>query len=226
MSEEERHDIINWACSTIFQHNTSNYRNKLEYDMNIFDKKIPMAVWRIKNRIIHRENLYNYSREALGKDVIMIHLQGGQTAPHTDTNIGEYRHIRYNVFIMHPPTGCITHYNNKQMDTIEGHYIMCRSGIDVHSISVNKHPIPRISLSFGFMIPLENIRDNQIVSNKLPSIIKFRDIYFNRDEKDTSSWPAHYLEFFMLLRLAPLLGSEWWTTGKIWPTFIEYLNRK
>ena len=87
------------------------------------------------------------------QDLISVMLPGGKIFPHRDVNIGEYIHSRFNVFIQLPRDQCRTFYGGEQIEAVEGHYTLCRSGTDMHWSDVLRSPVPRINLSFGFLIP-------------------------------------------------------------------------
>jgi hypothetical protein len=153
MTEEERHEIIEFVCAIFFETRSRPDKLVLSYDLTPLDKSIPISIWRIKKRIVERENLYPYSIEPIFRDFIGIILTGGSIGKHTDKNIGEFVHTRFNVFIELPNGHVKTYYGNKEVDSKKGHYTMCRSGMDMHYTDTNIHYLPRITLSFGFLIP-------------------------------------------------------------------------
>ena len=86
---------------------------------------------------------------------------GGFIHKHIDPNDldrGLY-HVRFNIFITEPQEGFKTYYDGHIVDTTEGSYVLCRSGIDHHWSEINEDILPRISLSFGYLLPAEKIDD-------------------------------------------------------------------
>jgi len=41
----------------------------------------------------------------------------------------------------------------------QGGYAMCRSSIDFHWIENNNNSVPRIALSFGFLVPMKKVNE-------------------------------------------------------------------
>ena len=50
-----------------------------------------------------------------------------------------------------------TYYDDNLVTTIEGSYVLSRSGIDSHWSEVNTSDTPRISLSFGYLVTAEKL---------------------------------------------------------------------
>ena len=75
----------------------------------------------------------------------------GYIHPHTDTSTHNYHHIRYNLPLILPLRGGKTYYNNKLVETKESHYIKCNTH-EEHQTTPIVGFLPRISLSFGFLI--------------------------------------------------------------------------
>ena len=214
MTEEERQSIINWVCSNFYDQRISNDVRKLEYTFSIYDKTTPMAVWRIKNRIIHKEKLYHYIHEPIGRDVMLIHLQHGNTRPHKDSNLNRFKHIRFNVGIMIPPTSAETMYADKTVDIKEGHYVMCRSGLDLHQVNKNTSATPRIIISYGFLIPEEHIEDHTIKNNTPNNWVELKNnVYYNKTDKliDNMPSPVSLLNFHSMFCIQ--YGLRWWSHG-------------
>jgi hypothetical protein len=217
MTEEERNDIINWVCSNFFNQKMSSEFRKLQYTFSLYDTSVPIAIWRIKNRIIYRENLYNYMTEPIGSDVLVIHLKGGGTRPHRDSNLGEFKHIRFNVGIQIPESSSVAVYDGYIADIREGQYVMCRSGLDVHGVDENTSDIPRIIISFGFLIPEANITKTSIIGDisTKSRVKRSANIFFNKNKINTDFWPTPFsvLSFISYFCKIPGYGLHWWKTG-------------
>jgi hypothetical protein len=155
LTVEERRNILQFIyadgfmCSSI----TGN-RADFKFDVTT---KVPGEVWKIKQRIIRREGLYEYSSYSYLGDRITFIFPGGYIPPHTDKNeLDGMIHVRFNVFIQ-TPEDCDTWYDGIRVDVRERGYVLCRSGIDLHRTVVNKTRVPRIAISYGFTIPAEKV---------------------------------------------------------------------
>jgi hypothetical protein len=154
MSEEERISVLNWVKDTV---GVGLRDKRIHIDLDESDATIPQAIWDIKQRIVERENLHGYEKEPVYKDFLAIVLPGGMFIPHTDPNKGECIHTRFNVFFQLPEKGGRVYYSGKLIESKEGCYVMCRSGLDIHWGDKNKDTKGRVSISFGFLIPRTNV---------------------------------------------------------------------
>jgi len=158
MTEEEQKEIIDWACANFFGFSMIFSFNKggvIDHNLSPLNKSIPASIWRVKKRIIEREGLQEYIQEPTLKDVLAILLPGGHIPYHRDPNIDNFVHTRFNVFVKLPKRHVKTFYGNDTVDCRERHYTMCRSGLDLHGSEINMEETPRISISFGYLIPRE-----------------------------------------------------------------------
>ena len=57
---------------------------------------------------------------------------------------------RFNIFLQ--VGECDTYYGGYLVEAKNGHYVMCRSGADIHWTSLNMG-CSRIALSFGYLLP-------------------------------------------------------------------------
>lgn len=152
MTEAERREILDWACSIFF---TMKYlgNRRLEYTLSALDNSVPASLWRIRKRLVEVERLGGFIQEPVFKDILYIIMPKGYIHKHRDPNLGEYIQTRFNVFLQVPVEGSRTYYGGELVDAKEGHYTMCRSGIDHHWTDPIEGSVPRISLSFGFLVP-------------------------------------------------------------------------
>ena len=151
ISEEERQDILNWICTNYYR--IRKLRGKRMYEMTPGDTFIPKLLWDIRDRITEKEGLHAYRREEKIHDLLTIILPGGELTGHTDDNTEDLIHIRFNLYILIPPYSCQTFYAGHLVDTPEKTYAICRSGIDIHWITKNLSSVPRIGISYGYLIP-------------------------------------------------------------------------
>ena len=163
MSEEERLTILKWFQGL----KQADKINKLtfhrgDYLLLLDDKTIPIEIWKIKRRIIEKEGLHEYRQDPLFKDLITLIPNGGVLHPHTDPNSFDGSiHCRFNIFI-NVPGVFDTYYGGYLVEAKNGHYVMCRSGIDMHWSSLNKDD-DRIALSFGYLLPMKKIDELYIL---------------------------------------------------------------
>ena len=157
MSEEERLELVDWFSANYLRFNTQ-ICGRVDYTLKPYDKSVPMVVWRIKKRLIEKEKLQRFVQEPTLKDYFWAIMPGGKINPHLDPNLKHFIHVRFNVFIQLPINDSGTYYGKQAIDSKEGHYTLCRSGIDRHWINPIKGNRPRLTLSFGYLIP-RNILD-------------------------------------------------------------------
>lgn len=177
MTENERLEIERWVISAADRYEILANNKKL-LQLNKEDTSIPKSIFDIKKRIEEKENLHAFEEESQVKDFIIVVFKNGFIQKHKDrrhSNCGcsdfqveancpletqcphknkRLMHARFNVYIQVPPENkCDTYYEGFPVTTIPCHYVLSRSEIDLHWSNVNKSDIPRISLSFGYLLP-------------------------------------------------------------------------
>jgi len=215
MTEHERLDILQWVCDNFFENDIVRGYTKLKYSLSVFNKTIPTAIWRIKNRIMHEENVRDYMPMPIFTDLILINTTGGSTPAHMDPNIEGYTQIRYNVGILMPKTGSKTVYNGRAVNIKNRHYALCRSGIDIHSVDINTSDHPRIMLSYSFCVPSSNVKDDIILASPKDNIVKIGNVYYNRDPLNTNLWPSPITTLNFIVSKAYIYGLNWWVTNRL-----------
>jgi len=159
MSEEERITIINWIKNDIFDRFIPDICNRKHFILLYTDTTIIKPIWDILERIIEKENLQGCKREPTLKHFIAYIPKGAWIQEHTDRNINELIHCRFNIFLQCPPSNYITYYDGKKIEEKEGEYVFCRSGLDPHYSTVNENDLERISISLGFLLPWEKVQE-------------------------------------------------------------------
>jgi hypothetical protein len=167
MSEEERLGFINWICENL--NKLTVYRSGLVGETFYRENKdVPAIVWTILDRIIERESLQEYKdsyndaffkkyhggKEGVYRDHVAIIFPGKNIRKHTDVNQPGLVHSRFNVFFQVPTSGGKTYYGNDVVEIKERGYVLCRSGIDTHWTEIIQGDRPRITISYGFQLPL------------------------------------------------------------------------
>jgi hypothetical protein len=153
ISEEERQTILNWVCANYYS--TQKLRGKRAYEMIPGDAFIPKLFWDIRDRITEKEGLHACKPEEKIHDLLTLVLPGGELTGHLDDNEGDLVHMRFNLYILTPPYSCETFYAGHPVETPERTYAVCRSGIDIHWITKNETDIPRIAISYGYLMSKE-----------------------------------------------------------------------
>jgi hypothetical protein len=150
-------------------------------------------------------------------DLVLINTTGGSTPAHMDPNIEGYTQIRYNVGILMPETGSKTVYNGQTVNIKNGHYALCRSGIDIHSVDINTSEHPRIMLSYSFCVPSSKVKDSIVLAGSTPkdSIIKIGDVYYNKNPLNTELWPTPLETLNFVVNKAYIYGLTWWITNRM-----------
>jgi len=171
MSSDERRELNDWATNLFLNNHmdvTSNGRfekrllpddGNSAFICSALGEKVNPLVFEIKKRIEERELLTTSKHEYYLKDFIALVPKNGFIHKHTDPNELEHNlfHVRFNVFISVPPNDMSTYYNGNVINAVECCYVLCRSGIDQHWTDINTSDIPRISLSFGYLLPAEKV---------------------------------------------------------------------
>jgi len=160
MSDEERIEIIQSLTDILNPKDTkcSDPFNRIVMYFYEFYERLPPLIYEIKNRIIKKENLVNCFEEPhwLPHFVGLI-LPGGKIQRHTDINFGDLIHIRVNVFLLQPHENFKTYYDDNVVNCDGCTYVICRSGMDYHWTDTNIYSLPRIFISFGFLLPKSKV---------------------------------------------------------------------
>lgn len=168
MSRAERSQLNDHATELFFNNHMTSMTNG-RYEIKIVDEDdrlIPL-VFEIRNRIEQRENLLSFKRERHVSDFMAMVPKNGFIHKHTDPNdlCNNLFHIRFNVFITIPQNDMNTYYDGHIIDANERCYVLCRSGIDYHWSDINTSDTPRISLSYGYLLPADKV--DKLTSNPL-----------------------------------------------------------
>ena len=122
------------------------------------DDKIKNIIKSIRQRIIEKENFKFKDEEPSNlPSFFQILRKGSATHYHIDSNDEGTYHIRFNVIIQKAEEGGDPIYNGIIKQHMERQYVMCRSGIDYHSSNAITGNKPRVTISYGFNIPKDQI---------------------------------------------------------------------
>jgi hypothetical protein len=161
MTTEECCQLNAWATKLYTNGQLDALSNdRFELKLSCDNKNVIPLVFEIKKRINEREGLSSFKCETVIKDFLAVIPTNGYIHKHTDPNDFQTNlfHVRFNVFINMPPNDVgATYYNGVTINSVKCCYVLCRSGIDEHWSDVNTSDVPRISLSFGYLLPAEKI---------------------------------------------------------------------
>lgn len=177
MSREEQEILHKWTLELLSTNKIGTiahgryHKTLLKDDADV----IPL-VFEIDARIRKKENLSLSQKETYLGDFVTIIPKNGFIHKHIDPNKIQHNlfHVRFNVFITVPSDGSMNvYYDGNEVDSVELCYVLCRSGIDHHWSDPNTSDVPRISLSFGYLLPVEKI--DELTSD--PSIGTYDQYY-------------------------------------------------
>lgn len=168
MTEEERLGFLDWVCSR-YCNLTAHRKGLIGYTFVKEDPDVPQMVWAILERILKKEGLVEYKdsyddaffkrihggKTGVYRDHVAVILPGANINRHTDVNQPGRVHARFNVFFQVPTKGGRTFYGKDVVEIKERGYVLCRSGIDTHWTEVILGDRPRITISYGFQLPIE-----------------------------------------------------------------------
>lgn len=157
LSEEERKELYDWIIGPMYKNLRPIICNRLLYKFQEDDQHIIPLVWTIEKRLCEKEGLQNCVKERKLKNFIMYIPKGGYIDKHIDPNSDNLFQARFNIFISVPNDNCKTYYDGFEVTTKEGSYVLSRSGIDYHWSEPNTDSVPRISISFGYLIHSEKM---------------------------------------------------------------------
>jgi hypothetical protein len=167
MSEEERLTILEWL-ETLKKNNKLRrlWNRRGDYQLYMDDSTVPIAVWKIKKRIIEKEGLHEYRQDPQFGDILTLIPNGSFLHPHTDvSSLDGSVHCRFNVFL-NVPDVFDTYYGGYLVEAKNRHYAMCRSGLDLHWTSENITD-DRVTLSFGYMLPMEKMNKLYVIPDSV-----------------------------------------------------------
>jgi hypothetical protein len=158
ITNDEQLTILTWAVSIMCNLRKLDFR-RAEYILDKDDPDIPPIIFEIKKRIEQKECLVDsdeYMLKGRGHHFMGFVFPNGKIMKHTDKNDDENNlyQIRFNVFILLPGESFCTYYNSKIINTKSCTYAICLSGIENHWTDTNLENLPRISLSFGYSLPI------------------------------------------------------------------------
>jgi len=120
-------------------------------------------VKKIKDRIIDLENIEDWVLDPNFKDAIGINKEKGSIHTHSDPNIDNHTHVRYNVILSYPIEGGHSIYNGKVNILKERMVWRCVAGRVKHGSTPVVGDKPRITLTLGFQIKDEGKKTKSLI---------------------------------------------------------------
>lgn len=155
INESEQKEIVDWIVNNI-EFLDLNGVNRYKQYLDFFES--PPEIFNIvRQRIIDKENLHSYRQEPFLRDSIAYATNGSKLHPHTDPRCDGLEHVRFNVYVQLPKIGGRPVYAGIKHNLQERRYICCRSSLDLHQATTVKGDRARVIISFGFLIPLNEI---------------------------------------------------------------------
>jgi uncharacterized protein (DUF779 family) len=112
MSSQEQEVILDWMLEVQHKFVSNPMGNHRNYYIFSDDPSAPKVLFDIKKRIYKKEKLGEVYIEPMYKDYIGCILEGGHIHKHKDANVGNLKHVRYNVFLTVPKKGGVPFYMN------------------------------------------------------------------------------------------------------------------
>ena len=157
VSIEEQTEIVSWLRENYLRLRKNGFNRYVGFLHEI--QNIPKVIWDIKQRVVEKEKLYGEKQEPLFRDVIGYMFDGAQLHEHSDPNVGNLIHTRFNVYVQLPEVGGHPIYDKKTLRLKERTYICCKAGIDKHYAEKCEGKRERVILSYGFLLPYERINN-------------------------------------------------------------------
>lgn len=156
VNQIDRLKISNWVASNfisgkLLKNSVSNNRY---YSPITKLNNVPIEIETLKSKIINFLDLkLPVIDEPVYGSFVSYQLHGGSVHSHIDQNKEGFRHIRINVIISKPESGGNPIINDVEYNIEEGSGWAFFPDKNIHSSSENIGHKPRITCSFGFLIP-------------------------------------------------------------------------
>ena len=153
IEDSEKKYFLNWISYNIelFEKNSIGNNRKFLILKNI-DIEVEEKVKNLKNKIIELEKINEWIDEPNYYDYIGINTNGGHIHTHTDDNVDDYIHTRWNIILQYPIDGGHSIYGNSINILEENMIWKCEAGLVNHGSTSVIGDKSRITLSLGFQI--------------------------------------------------------------------------
>jgi hypothetical protein len=157
ITKAEQEELLNWICTnwnTTLSPNGHPLKRTLFFTLET--PEYPPLLKSVFFRILEREGLpfrdLENKNDIHFRHILACILPGGRLDFHTDDIWrGKYQ-CRFNLTLLQPQKGAKTWYDGHLIEIQERHYHVCRSSLDPHWVDENHDTIPRIVISFCYMM--------------------------------------------------------------------------
>lgn len=155
ISTDEQNKIIKWVVDnhkSFLNVSFNSLKRKFDYD-----SELPGIFMKVRERIINLEGLEEINKEERNinlyyKNVISYMYNGSKLKTHKDQKYKGYVFTKYIVYIQLPNIGGLPIYNDVIYHVKEKSYLKYEASEVFHSCQNVIGDIPRIVLTFGFLI--------------------------------------------------------------------------
>jgi hypothetical protein len=153
IEDSEKKYFLNWiSCNEdLLKKNPAGDNRKFLTLKNI-DIEIEEKIKNLKDKIIELEKINDWIDEPMYYDYIGINTNGGHIHIHTDKNVNDYIHTRWNIILQYPNDGGHSIYGNSINILEENMIWKCEAGLIPHGSTNVIGDKSRITLSLGFQI--------------------------------------------------------------------------
>jgi len=169
--QEELLYFINSNLSYFCIYSQKNHFSSKIQDVMGYPKEL---IDNLRKRIIELDNIGKHYPDLILEDSVSVLFKNSYNTYHKDNNYGEWILTRYNVMLSVPKEGGLSLYGD-QFNFIEERAVWkCNAGLIHHGVTKVLDEKPRICLSLGFMIQLQELKEKPKFSlssilTKLPS---------------------------------------------------------
>lgn len=151
ITNEEQSELVSWA-KQCFRNQELISNGKHRYFQKF--SKLPFVhetAYVIKQRVIKLIEK-EYILDTVFEDFLSFNFLNASIDPHTDINVTDHIHTRYNLLISLPESGGLPIYNGELLNIEEKTLWKCEAGKYKHASTTVIGKKPRINISFGFQI--------------------------------------------------------------------------
>jgi hypothetical protein len=160
INEEERLELKQWVMwlfdRKYLKPNTVSNGRFFARASELSISPIPLF-FKIKRRLMDRENLCDTYQDEFLDDFISINTEGAEIQKHTDPNRTNHIHTRYNLIVNKPPEGGMPVYGDQIVGYENRMLWRCEAGKYIHCSTPVIGPEYRINISYGFQIPIPTL---------------------------------------------------------------------
>jgi hypothetical protein len=153
IDDSEKNYFLNWISDNkeLFEKNLKGDNRKFLI-LKIIDIEVEEKIKNLKDKIIELEKINDWIDDHVYHNYIGINTNGGHIHIHTDKNVNNYIHTRWNIILQYPTDGGHSIYGDSINILEENMIWKCEAGLVPHGSTTIIGDTPRITLSLGFQI--------------------------------------------------------------------------